>query len=244
MRATRAIATAALTAAALSGCSLGGIGGGSDDAASESSESPATTPATSAAPPSASSTPADPATESPTPSPPVASSPSAPTRPSGSAPASSPVPSSPPASQPTGGTVHTYQDLTLTLPVADDAIAGAPDGLTAYVRDLLTQQWDRYGHAKGCEKAPQLQVYASRSDGFAYVYRSANPAVESCPDAMADSGGYRAVLKVNGGSWQQVMSFQDVPTCSEFEKWSVPSAILKPDDKCTRGGAVVTYQHS
>lgn len=241
MRATRATAATLLGAATLSGCSLAGIGG--DDEATSGSPSPQS-PATSAAGPSTTSAPADPATESPTPSPPSSSPPSSAAPGSPSAAASSPVSSSPATSAPApGGTVHTFSDLTLTLPVADDAVPGAPDGLTAYVRELLTQQWDRYGHAKACQKAPQVQVYATRSDGYAYVYRSANPAVESCPDAMGDSGGYRAVLKVNGDSWQQVMSFQDVPTCSEFEKWSVPSAILKPDDKCTRGGAVVTYSH-
>jgi hypothetical protein len=139
--------------------------------------------------------------------------------------------------------VHSYQDLIVTLPVADDAVAGAPAGLTAYLRAVLDKQWAKYGHTAACQKAPQVEVMATRSDGFAYVFRAADPSVENCPDAMADSGGYRAVLKQVDGAWREVMSFQDVPDCSTFEKWSVPSKILVPDDKCAKGDAVVTYVH-
>lgn len=234
MRTTSAIASAATALATIALVSACGGGGGSGAAAgSAASQTPTVSP-----PPSATSTPTSP-------SPPL----SRPPEPSSSAPASSaPVSTSPTSTTSTstgtgGGTAHSYQDLTITLPVADNAIPDAPPGLTSYVRELLAKQWARYGHSGACKKAPQVQVMGTRSDGFAYVYRAADPTVSSCPDAMEDSGGYRAVLKDVGGAWRQVMAFQDVPACATFKKWRVPSAILVPDDKCAEGNAVVRYVH-
>lgn len=192
------------------------------------------------------SLPATPSTgTAPTRTPSASDHPTRTTRPSTTPAAPSTTASSPSTSPAApGGTVHTYKNLTVRLPVADDAVPDAPTGLTAYLRQALEADWKRLGGTPGCERGGMITVSATRSDGFAYVMRDIDPALPDCPKAASMAGGYRAVWKSVDGTWQQVLGMQDVPPCSNFEKWSVPSALLGNDARCLQGGHVVRYQHS
>lgn len=160
-----------------------------------------------------------------------------------SPPATSGAPSAPSAPA-AGGTIHKYKDLTLRLPVSDDAVPDAPAGMIEFARQSLEADWKRLGHTAGCEKGGMVTVTATRSDGFAYVMRDVDPSLENCPKAASMAGGYRAVWKDVDGTWKEVLGMQDVPPCSDFEKWDVPSALLGMDAQCLRGDDVVPYQHA
>ncbi|MEX0429633.1 hypothetical protein AB3X52_18600 [Nocardioides sp. DS6] len=175
------------------------------------------------------STTSSPATGMPTPTGAATSTPAAPS------PTSVPV---------TGGTVHTYKNLTVRLPVADDAVPSAPTGFISYLRQALESDWKRLGGTPGCKKGGMVTVSATRSDGFAYVMRDVDPSLQSCPKAASMAGGYRAVWKDVDGTWKEVLAMQDVPPCTDFEKWAVPSAILGSDAQCLKGDDVVRYRHS
>lgn len=240
MRTRPALASLALSTAVLGGSGiLAGCG-----QTSPTAETPEPTPSfsvsTSAPDETPSATPSDPRTSATT-------SASGTSTPKGSATPTAPpdagdTPTAP--SAPAGGTVHTYRDLTVRLPVADDAVPDAPAGLTAYLREALTADWKRLGGSAGCKRGGMITVSATRSDGFAYVMRDVDPSLQSCPNAASMAGGYRAVWKSVDGVWKQVLGMQDVPPCSDFEKWAVPSALLGMDAQCLQGDDVVPYKHS
>jgi len=169
-----------------------------------------------------------------------------PTRPSKTPSPSGPTSGSPTqatSAPPATGTIHTYRELTIRLPVSADAVPHAPQGLTAYLDQALHADWRRLGSTRGCEKAPMITVSATRSDGWAYVMRDVDPSLESCPKAASTAGGYRAVWHDIGGTWREILAMQDVPQCTDFEKWGVPSALLGMDAQCLEGDKVVHYKH-
>ncbi|MEP9383699.1 hypothetical protein [Nocardioides sp. KR10-350] len=224
-----------LAALAVAGAAL--LAGCGDDATSAgASSSPTPMPSFSVS----TSVPAEP---SPTPSntPSKTPTPSATPSSSSAAPTQTPSASSSPTEAP-GGVVHTYKNLTLRLPVADDAVPDAPAGFVAYAREALEQDWKRLGGTPGCKRGAVITVSATRSDGFAYVMRDVDPSLQSCPNAANVAGGYRAVWKDDGG-WKEVLGMQDVPACSDFEKYDVPSALLGMDAQCLKGNKVVPYEH-
>jgi len=140
--------------------------------------------------------------------------------------------------------VHTYQHLKVTLPVADNAVPAAPAGLTAYLRSVLKKDWGSLGRTAECRKSPTFILDATRADGFAYGSHEINVTPSGgCEKAATMGGGYRAVWKDVGGTWKEVLAMQDVPDCTEFTKWDVPSAILGKDAQCYDGNTVVAYHH-
>lgn len=168
-----------------------------------------------------------------------------------STPSSTPsgTPTSTTTSSPSGSSttpaVHTYRHLSVSLPVADDAVAAAPPGLTAYLRRLLQRDWKKLGHTRECRTSGVVELRATRADGFAYGTHEINVTPQGgCEKAATMGGGYRAVWKSVDGVWRQVLAMQDVPDCSQFEKWDVPSAILGKDAQCYDGSDVVPYHHA
>lgn len=245
MRTRLALTPLALIATALLGSGLlAGCGQSSPAGDSPAADSPVPTPSFSVStaapdgtsPGGASSAPPASATQSAQPSP--TDGPTAASTPA--APPSAGTSDAPDA----GGTVHTYRNLTVRLPVGDDAVPDAPQGLTAYLNQALTDDWHRLGGSAGCKRGGMITVNATRSDGFAYVMRDIDPALQSCPKAASMAGGYRAVWKQVDGAWNEVLGMQDVPPCSDFEKWAVPSALLGQDAQCLQGDDVVPYHHS
>jgi len=236
----RALAPLALLSAALlAGCggtgSAGGstTSGGSPGVSADGAGSVAATPAA--------SSPAPASDAPPTSAPPTS------TAPTSAAPSSAP-PTTTPTSD--GGStsspaVRTYRHLSLTLPVADDALPDAPAGLTAYLRGLLQKDWKELGHTRECRSSGVVELRATRADGFAYGTHEINVTPDGgCEKAATMGGGYRAVWKSVNGTWQQVLAMQDVPDCTQFEKWDVPSAILGKDAQCYDGSDVVVYHHA
>lgn len=140
--------------------------------------------------------------------------------------------------------VHTYQHLTLTLPVTDASVPDAPPGLTAYLRTLLTKDWTSLGHTRECQKSGTVVLQATRADGFAYGSHEINVTPSGgCMEAATMGGGYRALWKSIDGTWKQILAMQDVPNCSTFAKWDVPSDLLGKDAQCYNGSSVVAYHH-
>ncbi|HEY6935081.1 MAG TPA: hypothetical protein VI452_16900 [Marmoricola sp.] len=76
-----------------------------------------------------------------------------------------------------------------------------------------------------------ITVKAWRADGFAVGD------VFECP------GGYRAIWgTAGGGSWRQLVGTQDVWSCSDLHRWSVPTSIA--GDKCSADGGLQEYRQA
>lgn len=212
----RALAPLALAGLALAGC--GSSGGTTTTVWSPGTSAPSSTGATSASGPGGSTSPA---------------------------PEQSPTSSSPSASgTSSSAAVHTYQRLKVTLPVDPSTVPGAPPGLTTYLRTLLQKDWRALGHTPDCRRSGVVILRATRADGFAYGTHEIDVTPSGgCMKAATMGGGYRAVWKSVDGTWKQVLAMQDVPDCSTFEKWDVPSALLGKDAQCYDGSSVVAYQH-
>lgn len=223
---------------------LAACGSGStttSDSPASSTPSTPTEPAATETSPGTAETPSETSSETPSaPAPTATGSASAPA----DEPSDSPTAPEDPGA-PTGApAVHTYRHLKVTLPVADDAVPDAPQGLTAYLRTTLQKDWRSLGRTPDCRRSPTMIVQASRSDGFAYGSHEINVTPSGgCEKAATMGGGYRAVWKDVGGTWKEVLAMQDVPDCAEFERWAVPSAILGKDAQCYDGKDVVHYSH-
>jgi hypothetical protein len=76
-----------------------------------------------------------------------------------------------------------------------------------------------------------ITVKAWRADGFAVGD------VFECP------GGYRAIWGTAGsGSWRQLVGTQDVWSCSDLRRWSVPTSIA--GDRCYADGGLQVYRQA
>ncbi|HET8602448.1 MAG TPA: hypothetical protein VFM09_00825 [Marmoricola sp.] len=177
---------------------------------------------------------------------PTAPTPSAPVTPVSSAPVTSAVPSAPastgadasdpaiapssPAVSPTSGTsarLVRYGSNGVTVHSAADA--GKLRGTSAAFRRFVVASVPQ--GAADCSAGGSVTVDAWRADGFAVGD------VFECP------GGYRAIWGTQGGDrWHQLIGSQDVWSCTDLRRYSVPTSIA--GDKCYGQGKLQDYRQA
>ncbi|GAB3663257.1 hypothetical protein GCM10027596_26160 [Nocardioides korecus] len=110
----------------------------------------------------------------------------------------------------------------------DRRLPGAPADFRAFAKRTI----HHLQATRTCSpSAVGLSVNRVRSDGYA------RGAVNQC-------GGYAAIWKRVSGQWREVLGTQDIWTCRDLRRWSIPSSVVAPRPACYNGSKVVTYRHA
>lgn len=172
----------------------------------------------------------------PTPSAPVTSA--SPTTTS-AAPVTSPPSTTAASTTPTAAKILDFKGIQLMLPVEQSDLPGIPDSLRSALAAALKKRWDAYGDAPACQKGPVYVINKVDTGGWASIDSWDNPGV-SGPKCSGVGGGYDGFWASVNGTWQEVIQTQELPECTQFEKYHFPVAIV--GDKCTApDGSAVTY---
>lgn len=149
-----------------------------------------------------------------------------------------------PASAAHPPTVRNYHALELRLPVARDAVPGAPAGFVPAMRHELRAAWAGFDDDPGCKKVPLITVEKVSSAGFAAVGYNDDPKKAHAEACRGAGGGTAQFWARRDGVWKKVFEGQDVPTCHRLRRYDMPSSIV--GHRCYDAAAqkTVRYHHA
>jgi len=147
-------------------------------------------------------------------------------------------------SQAASPSVTTYHDVEVRLPVADDAVPGAPAGFVDALRSALKKEWDRYDDDPGCQQVPLFTVERVSDAGFAAVGYNDDPSRTNGKACQGAGGGDEQLWAVRDGAWTKVAEGQDVPDCSRLQAFGMPSSIVGHKCYDATTNKTVHYTHA
>ncbi|HET8561724.1 MAG TPA: hypothetical protein VFL69_14470 [Marmoricola sp.] len=220
----RRLGTSAIVLGLLAGASAGCLGDGQ-----RAADPPPRAQHTRAAEPA--SAPSSPTTSAP-PSASVSAAPTASTSPTPTGTASQDTgpaiaPSSPAISPSTGTAPRLVRYSGDGVKVSGPADAGKLRGTSRAFRSFIVARVPQGSADCG---SGSITVNAWRADGFAVGD------VFECP------GGYRAIWGSPDGSWRELIGSQDIWSCADLRRWTVPTSIA--GDKCFAHGKLEDYHQS